>query len=296
MTGSSGEGSSTRNVVVVDGRSIKVTHPDKVMYPADSLTKVAVIAYYVRMAERMLPHLDRRPVTRIRWPEGVGGARFFEKQLPAGAPDWVQTLTLDHSDGPVTYPLVPDAATLAWLAQLNALELHVPQWRWQDESAVVDRLVLDLDPGPGTGLAQCVAVAQWLRQRLDADGLVSVPVTSGSKGLHLYAGWHAGTRKGTTSEYAKSLATSAAAAFPALVTAQMKRELRAGKVFIDWSQNNPNKTTITPYSLRGRDHPYVAAPRTWDELDAPEVRHLTMGEVLVRLAAPDPMAVLLERL
>jgi bifunctional non-homologous end joining protein LigD len=288
-----GEDAGGRNVVVVDGHSIKVTHPDKVMYPADDLSKVAVIAYYVHMAQRLLPHVAGRPVTRIRWPEGVGGSRFFEKQLPAGAPAWVQTLTLEHSDGPVTYPLVPDAATLAWLAQLNALELHVPQWRWVDDGPRVDRLVLDLDPGPGVGLAQCVEVAQWLRGRLDDDELTSVPVTSGSKGLHLYAGWDPDARDASTSEYAKSLATAAAAAMPRLVTAQMKRELRAGKVFIDWSQNNPNKTTITPYSLRGRDHPYVAAPRGWDELDDPGLRHLTMTEVLRRLDADDPMAVLL---
>jgi len=287
------EGGDARNVVVVDGRSIRVTHPDKVIYPADNLTKVSVIAYYVHMAERMLPHLTGRPVTRIRWPEGVSGSRFFEKQLPAGAPSWVQTLTLDHSDGPVTYPLVPDAATLAWLAQLNALELHVPQWRWVDEVPRVDRLVLDLDPGPGTGLAQCIEVVQWLRVRLDDDGFTSIPVTSGSKGLHLYAGWDIAERTGSTSEYAKTLATSAAEALPRLVTAQMKRDLRRGKVFIDWSQNNPNKTTITPYSLRGREHPYVAAPRQWHELDDSGVKHLTMTDVLGRLEAPDPMAVLL---
>ncbi|MFL6071719.1 MAG: non-homologous end-joining DNA ligase [Actinomycetes bacterium] len=282
-----------RNVVVVGDRSIKVTHPDKVMYPADNVTKVAVIAYYVHMAERMLPHMVQRPVTRIRWPQGVSGSRFFEKQLPAGAPDWVDSLTLEHSDGPVTYPLVPDAATLAWLAQLNALELHVPQWRWRDEAPHVDRLVLDLDPGPGTGLVQCIEVAQWLREQLTGDGLVSVPVTSGSKGLHLYAAWDASTREGSTSDYAKSLATAASAAFPKLVTAVMKREQRTGKVFIDWSQNNPNKTTITPYSLRGREHPFVATPRTWDELDEPGVAHLTMAEVLGRLDDDDPMAVLL---
>jgi bifunctional non-homologous end joining protein LigD len=282
-----------RNVVVVDGRSIKVTHPDKVIYPADDLTKVAVIAYYVRMAERMLPHLLGRPVTRIRWPQGVGGSRFFEKQLPAGAPDWVETLTLEHSDGPVTYPLAQDAATLAWLAQLNAIELHVPQWRWVEDGRRIDRLVLDLDPGPGTGLAQCIEVAQWLRERLTDDGLATVPVTSGSKGLHLYAAWSEDERGDNTSKYAKALAESASTQFPALVTAVMKRELRKGKVLIDWSQNNPNKTTITPYSLRGRDHPYVAAPRTWDELAEPDVKHLSMGEVLNRIEDEDPMAQLL---
>ena len=189
------------NVVVVDGRSIKVTHPDKVIYPADNLTKVAVIAYYVGMAQRMLPHMTGRPVTRIRWPDGVSGSRFFEKQLPAGAPDWVETLTLDHSDGPVTYPLAPDAATLAWLAQLNALELHVPQWRWIDDEPQIDRLVLDLDPGPGTGLSHCVEVAQWLHDKVAEDDMVTVPVTSGSKGLHLYAAWTPSDHDQSTSEY-----------------------------------------------------------------------------------------------
>jgi bifunctional non-homologous end joining protein LigD len=282
-----------KDVVVVDGRSIKVTHPDKVIYPADNLTKVAVIAYYVQMAERMLPHIVGRPVTRIRWPQGVSGSRFFEKQLPAGAPDWVETLTLEHSDGPVTYPLVPDAATLAWLAQLNAIELHVPQWRWRDDEPHTDRIVFDLDPGPGTGLSHCIEVAQWLRDRMSEDELVTVPVTSGSKGLHLYAAWDPSEWDATTSEYAKGLATEASEAFPKLVTPVMKRELRKDKVFIDWSQNNPNKTTITPYSLRGREHPYVATPRTWDELDEPNVTHLTMPEVLGRLSDDDPMAVLL---
>src|SRR5829696_3825154 len=278
-----------RKVVVVDGRSIKVTHPDKVIYPADNMTKIALIAYYVRMAERMLPYMRGRPVTRIRWPQGVSGTKFFEKQIPAGAPDWVERHTIAHSDGPVTYPLAPDGATLAWFAQLNAIELHVPQWRWVDgEQRTTDRLVFDLDPGPGTGLAQCVDVAQWLRERLSDDGLAAVPVTSGSKGLHLYAAWNEDDRGNDTSGFAKKLAEAASAAFPALVTAVMKRDVRKGKVFIDWSQNNPNKTTITPYSLRGRDHPYVAAPRTWDELAEPDLKHLTMAEVLSRVDDDDP--------
>jgi bifunctional non-homologous end joining protein LigD len=293
MATSAASASNGKNVVVVDGRSIKVTHPDKVMYPADNLTKVAVIAYYVHVAERLLPHINGRPITRIRWPDGVSGSRFFEKQLPGGAPDWVKTLTLEHSDGPVTYPLAPDAATLAWLAQLNALELHVPQWRWSDDQPVVDRVVFDLDPGPGTGLSHCIEVALWLNERLTDDGLTTVPVTSGSKGLHLYAGWEPSVHDVSTSEYAKSLATAASAEFPTLVTAVMKRELRKNKVFIDWSQNNPNKTTITPYSLRGREHPFVAAPRTWDELAESGVAHLTMAEVLGRLDSEDPMAALL---
>ena len=169
----------------------------------------------------------------------------------------------------------------------------MPQWRWIDDEPQIDRLVLDLDPGPGTGLSHCVEVAQWLHDKVAEDDMVTVPVTSGSKGLHLYAAWNPSDHDESTSEYAKALAEAAAKEFPNLVTAVMKRELRKNKVFIDWSQNNPNKTTITPYSLRGRDHPYVATPRTWDELDEPNVAHLTMAEVLGRLDGEDPMAALL---
>jgi bifunctional non-homologous end joining protein LigD len=285
-----GEGAGS---ILVGGRTLRVTSPDRIVYPEVGVTKAAVIGYYVHMAERMLPHLRRRPVTRIRWPGGVEGGRFFEKQMPRGAPDWIETLTLDHSEGPVTYPLGNESATLAWFAQQNALELHVPQWRWHGGAQRVDRLVLDLDPGPGAGLPECVEVALWMRERLDADGITSVPVTSGSKGVHVYGRWRASERTGTTSEYAKALAEGAAGAFPGRVTASMARAERGGRVFIDWSQNNPNKTTITPYSLRGRARPFVAAPRTWDELASDEVRHLLFGEALDRLAEPDPLNSLL---
>jgi bifunctional non-homologous end joining protein LigD len=279
--------------IVVAGRTLRVTSAGRVVYPDDGVTKAAVIGYYVRMSERMLPHLRRRPVTRIRWPGGVAESRFFEKQMPRGAPDWIETLTLEHSDGPVTYPLAHDAATLAWFAQQNALELHVPQWRWHGEGPRVDRLVLDLDPGPRTGLPECAEVALWMKEQLDAEGLDCVPVTSGSKGIHVYARWRASERSGTTSEYAKALADAAVAAFPRRATASMARAERGGKVFIDWSQNNLNKTTITPYSLRGRARPFVAAPRSWEELERGDLSHLLIGQVLERLAKPDPMATLL---
>src|SRR3954471_9602912 len=281
------------SAVEVDGRSIKVTTPDRMVYPEDGITKVAVIAYYVHVAETLLPHLRRRPVTRIRWPGGVAEERFFEKQLPSSAPEWIERITIEHSDGPVTYPFAHEAATLAWFAQQNALELHVPQGRAFGSSRRVDRLVFDLDPGPGRGLTDCAEVAFWLKERLDDAGMSTVPVTSGSKGLHLYARWkQSGHGAVTTSEFAKSLAEDAARAMPSLATPVMAKAERSKKVLIDWSQNNPNKTTITPYSLRGREHPWVAAPRTWDEMEDPGLRQLLMAEVIKRVQEGDPFAAL----
>jgi bifunctional non-homologous end joining protein LigD len=283
---------SAAGLLDVDGRQVKLTTLDRVLYPSEQMTKADVITYYVTVAARVLPHLVHRPVTRIRWPHGVGGERFFEKQLPSHAPPWLERLTLHHSDGPITYPVASEAATLVWLAQHNALELHVPQWRWLDEARLTDRLVLDLDPGPGVGLVECAEVAGWLRGELHDDGLPSVPVTSGSKGLHVYARW-AGERQESTSEYARRLAGKATKAFPQLVTPAMAKRERQNRVFIDWSQNNRAKTTITPYSLRGREHPFCAAPRTWEEVADPELAQLHHREVVGRLAEPDPMSLLL---
>ena len=189
-----------------------------------------------------------------RWPGGVAEERFFEKQLPSSAPEWIERITIEHSDGPVTYPFAHEAATLAWFAQQNALELHVPQWRAFGSSRRVDRLVFDLDPGPGRGLTDCAEVAFWLKERLDDAGMSTVPVTSGSKGLHLYARWKQSDHGTvTTSEFAKSLAEDAARAMPSLATPVLAKAERSKKVLIDWSQNDPNERTITPYSLRGRD-------------------------------------------
>lgn len=279
--------------IEVGGRVVKVTNPGRVLYPEDGVTKADVITYYVHVSERLLPHVRRRPVTRIRWPHGVDKERFFEKNLPSHAPKWMDRITLHHSDGDVTYPLVDEVASLAWLAQQNALELHVPQWRIHGEGRRVDRLVIDLDPGPKAGLAECIEVSLWLRERLQDAGMDCVPVTSGSKGLHLYAKWRASDHDDSSSSYAKKLANAATRQFPSLVTANMAKKERDGKVLLDWSQNNPNKTTITPYSLRGRAHPFVATPRWWSELEAGGVQHLVLSEVLERLSDADPLEVLL---
>lgn len=287
---------TTSAQVIVADRAIKVTNLDKVLYPATGTTKGEVIAYYQHVAPWFVPLAAGRPATRKRWPNGVGegdSGAFFEKNLQAkSTPDWVRTVQLIHEDGPKTYPLIDDAATLVWLAQLAALELHVPQWRFDEhlQPQNPDRLVLDLDPGEGASLAQCVEVAHLLREILRDVGFESVPVTSGSKGIHLYAALDGVMTTDEASAFAKELATSLEGLRPDLVVADMKKSLRGGKVLLDWSQNNGNKTTIAPYSLRGRAHPTVATPRTWDEME-PDITQLEFTEVLQRLARDgDPMA------
>lgn len=286
--------------VEVDGRPLRVTNLDKVMYPDTGTTKGDVIAYYQAVASTMVPHVAGRPATRKRWVHGVAGHAFFTKNADSGTPDWVRTLTLEHSRDTASYPVIDDAATLVFLAQLAALEIHVPQWRVEAGVTALaewpprpDRLVLDLDPGEGAGLDECVEVALLIKEVLDGVGMVSVPVTSGSKGIHLYAGLDGHLTSAEASEFARQLALAFEASHPQLVVSDMKRELRGGKVFLDWSQNNGAKTTVSPYSLRGRALPWVAAPRHWSEL-VPGVGQLTFTQVVERLATiGDPLAVLL---
>lgn len=270
----------------VEGRRLRLSNLDKVLYPRTGTTKGEVIDYFSRIAPLMLPHLDRRPVTRKRWPEGVDKPDFFAKDLERGAPSWLPRMPIDHSTGAKDYPLVEEVASLVYLAQVASLELHVPQWRFTDlgERGAPDRLVLDLDPGPGVGLAECAVVARWVREILSGMGMELFPVTSGSKGIHLYAPLAGAQTSDQASALAKELARALEADHPDLVISQMTRSARAGKVFLDWSQNNGSKTTIAPYSLRGRDEPTVAAPRTWDELDDPHLRHLRLDEMLDRAA------------
>ncbi|GAA3627793.1 ATP-dependent DNA ligase [Microbacterium awajiense] len=280
-------------LVRVGGRRLRVTNLGKVLYPRTGTTKGEVIDYYSRIAGVMIPHLTGRPVTRKRWPEGVDSTPFFAKDLEKGAPSWVHRLPIDHSTGAKDYPLVGDVPTLVYLAQAASLELHVPQWRFDADGGRgdPDRIVLDLDPGPGTGLAECAQVARWAREILQGMGLDPLPVTSGSKGIHLYAALPGTQTSDQVTMVARELARAIEADHPDLVVSQMAKAERTGRVFIDWSQNNGAKTTIAPYSLRGRPHPTVAAPRTWDELDDPDLDHLLLGEVLARVEAMgDPLA------
>ncbi|MFD6701234.1 MULTISPECIES: non-homologous end-joining DNA ligase [unclassified Microbacterium] len=279
-------------------RRLRVTNLDKVVYPATGTTKGEVIDYYARIAPQLLPVLAGRPVTRKRWVEGVGTAEdpqgsFFAKQLEPGAPAWIPRQEIPHSGGAKDYPLVDEVATLVWMAQVAAIELHIPQWRFAPDGGRgnPDRLVLDLDPGPGVTLAQCAEVAFMARGILDGMGMDPVPVTSGSKGIHLYAHLPGDRTSEEISAFAHALARAIEADRPDLVTSVMTKTLRAGKVFLDWSQNNGKKTTIAPYSLRGRPEPWVAAPRTWEELHAPDLRQLRFDEVLERAqSGMDPFA------
>ena len=287
-------------VVQIDGRRLRVTNLDKIVYPSTGTTKGEIIAYYTAIAPLLLPLLDGRPVTRKRWVEGVGttdapGDAFFTKQLEPGAPEWIPRQAIEHSDGPKEYPLVEDVPTLVWLAQVAAIELHVPQWRFAPDGLPgrPDRLVLDLDPGPGVGLAQCAEVARIARRILTGMGLDPFPVTSGSKGIHLYAALPGEQTSAEITAVVKELARLIENDHPDLATSVMAKAERGGKVFLDWSQNNGKKTTISPYSLRGRAQPWVAAPRTWEELDDPQLTQLDLDQVLARAAAgQDPLAAL----
>jgi bifunctional non-homologous end joining protein LigD len=284
---------ATGQTVTVEGHSLKLTNLDKVLYPATGTTKADVLAYYAEVGPTMLPHLVDRPATRKRWPDGVGTAGsqkqptvFFAKNLGAGTPDWVRRFTIAHKDHDNDYPVVNDLATLTWIAQLAGLEIHVPQWRFAPDGTPQnpDRLVLDLDPGPGVSLAECAEVAHWVREILADIGHDPLPVTSGSKGIHLYAPLDGSQTPEQATAVARELALALEADHPDRVISSMKRSERDGKVFVDWSQNNGNKTTVAPYSLRGREHPTVAAPRTWDELADPGLAQLTYADVLARVA------------
>ncbi|RYV50723.1 non-homologous end-joining DNA ligase [Pengzhenrongella frigida] len=275
----------------VEGRQVRIGHLDKVMYPAVGMTKAEVIDYYSRVAGALLPQLLDRPVTRIRYPQGVDGERFFEKNVPAGAPAWLRRQTMPTApEAPeegreVTFPFLDDLAALVWAANQGALELHTPQWRVGSEGEIrtPDRLVIDLDPGAPATLRDCIRVARLVADRLRDDGLETVPVTSGSKGLQLYASLDGQQSAEDVRQYARRLALELAKAHPSRIVAVMRKDLRGGKVLLDWSQNHPGKTTITPYSLRGREVPTVAAPRTWDELADDDLEQLSPDEVLDRL-------------
>ncbi|KGN37677.1 non-homologous end-joining DNA ligase [Knoellia subterranea] len=251
--------------VDVGGRTMKLSSLSKIMYPATETTKGEVLNYFVRVAPILLRHIAARPVTRVRWPHGVADQSFFEKNLPSGAPSWLPRVKVDD----VTYPLVEEVDQLVYLINLNSLEIHVPQWTVTDdgERENPNRLVIDLDPGSPAGLKECAQVALVLRERLDALGLELFPVTSGSKGMQLYASLGGDLTSDQVRDLAQQLAQEMTKKHPDLVLWKMTKSLRPGKIFLDWSQNVAAKTTISPYSLRGKELPCVAAPRTWDEVE-----------------------------
>ncbi|MEU7478779.1 non-homologous end-joining DNA ligase [Lentzea sp. NPDC042327] len=277
--------------VRVEGRVLKLTNLDKVLYPGFGFAKGEVIDYYTRVAPVLLPHLKDRPVTLKRFPNGVDGKWFFEKNAPQHRPEWVRTVRLESpgstkGNETVNYVLVDELATVVWLANLAALELHVPQWTVGPRGGKrdPDLLVFDLDPGAPATVVECCRVAELVRTVLDDDGVDSWAKTSGNKGMQVYA--YAPAKD--TSEYAKGVARRLAREFPELVVSTMAKAQRTGKVLIDWSQNNPAKTTVAPYSLRARERPTVSAPVTWDEVEECRVVEdlvFTADEVLARVDA-----------
>ncbi len=252
--------------VEIEGRTLKLTNLEKVLYPS-GFTKGQVIDYYVRIAPRMLPHLSGRNITMVRWPNGVDGEHFFAKAIPSHAPDWIERVKLTDN----TYIVCRDLPTLIFMANLAALELHVPLHRFADDQSAPDDMVFDLDPGPGADVTTCCEVALLINEFLQPLGLRTRAKTSGSKGLQIYAkvpldmGY---SGPGGTTEFAKRLAEGLETAHPTLVVSKQTKELRPGKVLIDWSQNVRAKTTICVWSLRARQEPTVSTPVTWGEVEA----------------------------
>jgi bifunctional non-homologous end joining protein LigD len=284
--------------VEVDGRTLKLSNLDKVLYPQTGTTKGEVLNYYAQVAPVLLPHVADRAVTRIRWPNGTAKPSFFEKNAPAGAPSWLRIAKVpttgsrgsSRNGDELHFPVIDGLASLTYLVNLASLELHVHQWKVGKNGRPKnpDRLVIDLDPGDGAGLGECAQVALLVRDRLAQESLDCLPVTSGSKGLHLYADLPGRKNANEVRDWVHAIAEALEKEHPKLMLSQMTKARRSGKVFFDWSQNTRAKTTISPYSLRGRDRPTVAAPRTWDEIeagadDALELDQLRFEEVLERV-------------
>jgi bifunctional non-homologous end joining protein LigD len=284
-------------VVDVEGRQVALTNLEKVLYP-NGFTKGQVVDYYSRIAPVMLPHLKARAVTRKRYPNGVDGQVFFEKNTPRGTPEWVRTEVLPSPGSSkdretIEYAVIDDLATLVWTANLAALELHTHMWRVvaprgkPARQAPPDLLVFDLDPGAPATIVECCQVAALLRDALLEDGHEPFFKTSGSKGLQLYCRAKGFKGADETSAYAKSLAQRLEASHPKLVVHRMAKDLRPGKVLVDWSQNSAAKTTVSVYSLRARPEPTVSTPVTWDEVSActaPSDLVFTSDDVLARVA------------
>ena len=272
--------------VEVEGRRLSLSNLDKVMYPQTGFTKGQVIEYYTRIAPVLLPHLRDRPLTLKRYPNGVEGGHFYEKQCPSHRPDWVRSEGVMASSKTIDFCICDDLPTLVWLANLADLELHPSLSKVPD----VERptiMAFDLDPGPGAGLAECCEVATLLRDALASLGLECFPKTSGSKGIQVYVPLNTdgvdyahGTKR-----LSNALARHLESQHPKLIVSSQKKELRKNKVLIDWSQNDEHKTTVGVYSLRARERPTVSTPLAWDELEAgdPDVLVFEAADVIERV-------------
>ena len=268
--------------VEVEGRRLSLSNLDKVMYPAVGFTKGQLIDYYTRVAPVLLPHLRDRPLTLKRYPNGVEGAHFYEKRCPSHAPEWVRS---EEASG-INFCVCDDVPTLVWLANLADLELH-PSLSLVDEIERPTVMAFDLDPGPPAGLAECCEVALILREALGSLGLRSFAKTSGSKGVQVYVPLNVDDvdYDGRTKPLSNALARHLEARHPKLIVSSQKKELRRGKVLIDWSQNDEHKTTVCVYSLRARDRPTVSTPLDWTEVEAgdPDALVFEADDVLARV-------------
>jgi bifunctional non-homologous end joining protein LigD len=252
----------------VDGTTVEVSNLQKVMYPETGFTKGDVIDYYIKISKHLLPHLKNRPITLKRYPDGVDGFFFYEKQCPPHRPKWIKTTDVPKSDGTdIHYCVMSDLPALVWAANLADLELHT----FLHTAPAIGRpnaLAFDLDPGLPADVLTCAQVGLKLKALFDALGLESFPKTSGSKGLQVYVPLNTATTYAKTKAFARAVAELLARELPGLVVSDMKKSLRKGKVLVDWSQNDDHKTTVNVYSLRAKDHPTVSTPVTWKEVAA----------------------------
>src|SRR5215813_5970956 len=255
-------------MVEIGGRQLKLTNLEKVFYPATGFTKGQVIDYYARIAPVMVPHLKNKPLTLKRYPNGVNEPPFFEKNATKHRPDWIQTVPIwsQGNQRNVNYILANDLATLVWVANLAAIELH-PSLSLAEDIMCPRSIVFDLDPGPPANIVQCCQVAVWLRAIFDHFKLQSFPKTSGSKGMQIYVPLNTNTNYEETKPFANALARLLESEHPELVVSDMKKAIRTNKIFVDWSQNDEHKTTISVYSLRARERQTVSTPITWDEVE-----------------------------
>jgi bifunctional non-homologous end joining protein LigD len=278
------------SVIEVEGRQIKLTNFDKVLYPKAGFTKGQVIDYYVRISPALLPHLAGRPLTLKRYPEGVNGMFFYEKNCPKYRPSWIKTAKVwsEGNNRYMDYCVVEDVATLVWLANLADLELHTSLAKAPERERPTV-IAFDLDPGPPANIVQCCQVGLWVREIFEQFGLQAFPKTSGSKGLQVYVPLNTEVTYDQTKPFAKALAQLLEERYPGQVVSDMKKSLRANKVFVDWSQNDSYKTTVCVYSLRAKDQPTVSTPVTWQEVEQclkkgdPELLVFTSDQVLERV-------------
>jgi bifunctional non-homologous end joining protein LigD len=295
----------------VGDHTLTLTNLDKVLYPSVGFTKAEVIDYYLRIAPLMLPYIRDRVMTRLRFPDGVGPDKtpFYEKNAPMGTPDWVRRVQVNTSDGVVDYVVADDAAAVVWLANLAALEMHVPQWTVSSATAVdgivnlpeveprsgeplANRVVVDLDPGTGMTIVDSSRAALIVAAKLAEDGMIPIAQTSGSKGIQVYAAI-APTRSKTAWAYVKQLNATLHKAQPEFFVATMSVQQRAGRIYVDYNQNLAARNTIAPYSMRGRERPAVATPVTWEELggvSGPDDLRFGPEDVLTRVAEHGDLA------